>query len=247
MEASKNALESYLALGKHVQGKAAVDLIQKATADPALFEFAELLELEGIKALAGSADDSYHKLLQLFAFGSWKDLAHMELPSIASNQVTKLKQLSLITLAGRMRSLPYEVILLALDLKDSREIEDLVIKCIYAGILRGKLDTRNQRLVIEQLAGRDLGNTQDLDSIITILSDWSAKCKMVLNDLQQQIQNTRENREEQSRQEATFDSQIRQQTESIKEDMAAAKKAGQQTLDFAAASNTRKRKQRTKR
>ena len=42
-------LEPYLLLSKNARGKAAADLIKKATEDPALFAFGELFDVPGIK------------------------------------------------------------------------------------------------------------------------------------------------------------------------------------------------------
>ena len=42
-------LEPYLLLSKHAKGKAAADLISKATEEPGIFAFGELLEVPGVK------------------------------------------------------------------------------------------------------------------------------------------------------------------------------------------------------
>ena len=42
-------MEQYLLLAKRAKGRALVDLIQKATAEPGTFAFAELLDLPNVK------------------------------------------------------------------------------------------------------------------------------------------------------------------------------------------------------
>lgn len=42
-------MEQYLLLAKRAKGRALVDLIQKATAEPGIFAFAELLDLPNVK------------------------------------------------------------------------------------------------------------------------------------------------------------------------------------------------------
>jgi COP9 signalosome complex subunit 7 len=42
-------MEQYLLLAKRAKGRALVDLIQKATAEPGIFTFAELLDLPLVK------------------------------------------------------------------------------------------------------------------------------------------------------------------------------------------------------
>jgi COP9 signalosome complex subunit 7 len=44
-----NKIEQYLLLAKGARGRALADLIQRATAEPGLFAFGELLEVEGVK------------------------------------------------------------------------------------------------------------------------------------------------------------------------------------------------------
>lgn len=42
-------MEQYLLLAKQAKGRALVDLIQKVTAEPGIFAFAELLDLPNVK------------------------------------------------------------------------------------------------------------------------------------------------------------------------------------------------------
>ena len=42
-------MEQYLLLAKRAKGRALVDLIQKASAEPGIFAFAELLDLPNVK------------------------------------------------------------------------------------------------------------------------------------------------------------------------------------------------------
>ena len=45
-------MEQYLLLAKRAKGRALVDLIQKATAEPGLFAFAELLDVPNVKEVS---------------------------------------------------------------------------------------------------------------------------------------------------------------------------------------------------
>ena len=45
-------MEQYLLLAKGTKGRALVDLIQKVTAEPGIFAFAELLDLSNIKEVS---------------------------------------------------------------------------------------------------------------------------------------------------------------------------------------------------
>ena len=55
----------------------------------------------------------------------------------------KLRQLSLVSLAHASKKVSYEELQLALGITNVRELEDLIIDTIYAGILEGRLDQLN--------------------------------------------------------------------------------------------------------
>ncbi|VVB06758.1 unnamed protein product [Arabis nemorensis] len=58
-----------------------------------------------------------------------------------ADQVLKLKQLTLLTLAETNKVLPYETLMVELDITNVRELEDFLInECMYAGIVRGKVE-----------------------------------------------------------------------------------------------------------
>ena len=67
------ALEQYLLLTKTARGTAAVDLIQRVLEAPGVYVFGELLETECVRELASGDNASYVKLLELFAYGTYKD------------------------------------------------------------------------------------------------------------------------------------------------------------------------------
>lgn len=67
--------------------------------------------------------------------------------------------------------IPYAVLLEALALRNVRQLEDLVIEAVYADVLRGSLDQRNQRLEVDYSIGRDI-QRQDLSAIAHTLQEW---------------------------------------------------------------------------
>jgi COP9 signalosome complex subunit 7 len=83
-----NALESFLALSKSANSpRAAADLVTQATSHPQTYVFAELLHTPNIQALQTSPEyASYHKLLEIFAWGTWADYQCMF--SFVHNQPT---------------------------------------------------------------------------------------------------------------------------------------------------------------
>jgi COP9 signalosome complex subunit 7 len=93
-----------------------------------------LLSMPSISSLESSPDSSAHfSLLRLFAYGTYSDLAsnpHL-MHLINPPMLFKLRQLSVISLASRCRSIPYHVLLTQLGLDNPRQLEDLIIESIY--------------------------------------------------------------------------------------------------------------------
>lgn len=111
-------------------------------------------------------------------------------------QKNKLRHLSVVTLAAKIKvaalffpkfsfqwdslmlvtimfpqCIPYSVLLEQLQLKNVRQLEDLVIEAVYADVLRGSLDQRNQRLEVDYSIGRDI-RREELSTITRTLQEW---------------------------------------------------------------------------
>lgn len=70
-----------------------------------------------------------------------------------------------------LQCIPYSVLLEQLQLKNVRQLEDLVIEAVYADVLRGSLDQRNQRLEVDYSIGRDI-RREELSTITRTLQEW---------------------------------------------------------------------------
>lgn len=92
-------------------------------------------------------------------------------PELSVNSLNKLRHLSIITLATKCKTIPYNLLLNELDIKNVRELEDLIIEAFYADIIKGKLDQQNNQLEIEFAIGRDVTD-QEIDEILKMLDDW---------------------------------------------------------------------------
>ncbi|KAF3310971.1 hypothetical protein TWF173_009091 [Orbilia oligospora] len=188
------ALEEFIVLGKSAPGAAAVANIQKCISSPNCFVFAELLELPNVRALQNDPDHAkWLEALKLFAYGSYMDYKHQQttspnsLPDLSPPQLTKLKQLSLITIAStEPHKLTYPSLQSLLDIPNTRLLEDLIISAIYASLLDAKLDTANQRVEVSSTAGRDVA-PGDVTNMIAALESWSSSCSSVLTEIEAQI------------------------------------------------------------
>lgn len=75
------------------------------------------------------------KTLNLFAYGTYKDYLEnkSEYLELTPAQCKKLQHLTIATLATQEKCIPYSVLLKELDIKNVRDLEDLIIEAIYAG------------------------------------------------------------------------------------------------------------------
>lgn len=93
------------------------------------------------------------------------------LPALSSNAIMKLRHLSIISLASKCRTISYQTLSEQLDVKNIRELEDLIIEAFYADIIKGKLDQVNNQLEIDFAIGRDVTDEQ-VDEILNVLNNW---------------------------------------------------------------------------
>ncbi|EFJ16970.1 hypothetical protein SELMODRAFT_179250 [Selaginella moellendorffii] len=188
-ERQSELVEQFVMLAKSARGRAAAELIAHATSHPSLFAFAELLAMPHIGELQGTEHSSSLDVLKLFAHGTWSDYKcnASNLPQLLPQQQLKLKQLTVLTLAETTKVLPYDLLMRELDVSNVRDLEDLLINdCMYAGIVRGKLDQCRRCFEVSFAAGRDLRPGQ-LENMMQTLENWLAKSEFLLSNIQEKI------------------------------------------------------------
>ncbi|KAJ7719614.1 hypothetical protein B0H14DRAFT_3521221 [Mycena olivaceomarginata] len=167
-------LEPFLLMAKSLKGAAAAKLIADATSAPGVFVFSELLELANIQELSKHETHSKsYALLELFAYRTYEDYMQNKdaFPPLNAAQTTKLKHLSIVSLASQRRILPYPDLLRALNMPTVRELEDLIIDAIYLDILRGASTRSRSSLRSSTPMGRDLA-LGAVDAVLAALRDW---------------------------------------------------------------------------
>jgi COP9 signalosome complex subunit 7 len=102
-------------------------------------------------------------------------------------QTLKLQQLSLLTLAQNPTNLTYENLMRELGITSPRDLENLVISAIYAGLLSGTLDPHHQRVSISSISPLRDVSPSSIPSLITTLKEWSYRCHSTLSALESQI------------------------------------------------------------
>ncbi|CAH2248114.1 intestinal-type alkaline phosphatase-like [Pelobates cultripes] len=144
--------------------------------------------------LADGPHAGYLQLLNLFAYGTYPDYVGAKLikankanlPELSGAQKNKLKHLTIVSLASRMKCIPYSVLLKDLEMRNLRELEDLIIEAVYTDIIQGKLDQRNHVLEVDFCIGRDIPK-KDISSIVKTLQEWCDGCEAVLMGIEQQV------------------------------------------------------------
>ncbi|XP_074955180.1 COP9 signalosome complex subunit 7b isoform X1 [Phalacrocorax aristotelis] len=185
---SCNLLEQFILLAKGTSGSALTALINQVLEAPGVYVFGELLELTNVQELAEGSNAAYFQLLNLFAYGTYPDYVAKKdnLPELTVTQKNKLKHLTIVSLASRMKCIPYSVLLKDLDMRNLRELEDLIIEAVYTDIIQGKLDQRNQVLEVDFCIGRDI-QKKDISNIVKTLQEWCDGCEAVLIGIEQQV------------------------------------------------------------
>ncbi|KAG5130708.1 hypothetical protein JHK84_037105 [Glycine max] len=153
---------------------ALASVLVEATSHPSLFAFSEILALPNLLQLEATENSAYLDMLRLFAHGTWNDYKSNadRLPQLIPDQILKLKQLTVLTLAETYKVLPYDQLMQELDVTNVRELEDFLInECMYA---------------VQFAAGRDLRPDQ-LGNMIQTLSNWLSTSENMLVSIQEKI------------------------------------------------------------
>ncbi|XP_008171934.1 COP9 signalosome complex subunit 7b [Trachemys scripta elegans] len=206
---SCNLLEQFILLAKGTNGSALTALINQVLEAPGVYVFGELLELTNVQELAEGPNAAYFQLLNLFAYGTYPDyVANKDhLPELTGAQKNKLKHLTIVSLAARMKCIPYSVLLKDLDMRNLRELEDLIIEAVYTDIIQGKLDQRNQVLEVDFCIGRDI-QKKDISNIVKTLQEWCDGCEAVLLGIEQQVLRANQYKENHNRTQQQVETEV---------------------------------------
>lgn len=206
---AENPLEQFVLLAKTAKGAAAVELIKQALEAPGVYVFGELLDMPNIEDLKKNpTTQPFYKLLQLFAFGTYKEYVNMEagqLPELGTAPLRKLRMLSVATLAESEKLLPYSTLQNELGLETVRDVEDLIIEGIACGVMSGKLDQKLKHFEVEFVIGRDIRQS-DFPSIISILSSWCETCDSMLSSIETQAERLNDDKATKIRQKQELES-----------------------------------------
>lgn len=188
-KSASNPLEQFVLLAKTAKGAAALELIKQAIETPGVHVFGELLDMPNIKELENGPHAEYWNTLNLFAYGTYKEYLQnkSQMLELTPVQKKKLQHLTIVTLATKSKCIPYSVLLEELDIKNVRDLEDLIIEAVYADIIHGKLDQKNSQLEVDYAGlGRDV-RSGDTGIVAKTLANWGQACSTILECIEQQV------------------------------------------------------------
>eukprot|EP01112_Ceratiomyxa_fruticulosa_P016751 TRINITY_DN5101_c0_g1_i1.p1 TRINITY_DN5101_c0_g1~~TRINITY_DN5101_c0_g1_i1.p1 ORF type:complete len:266 (-),score=57.34 TRINITY_DN5101_c0_g1_i1:182-979(-) len=211
------SIQQFVLLAKASKGRAIVALIEQALNAPNLLVFGELLDAPNVKAIEGTEYAPYLELLKIFTYGTYSDykVKQDKLPPLTPAMLSKIRQLTVVTLSAIHRLIPYTILLKELDLSNVRELEDLIIDCIYQGIIKGKLDQKQQHIEVDFAVGRDIV-PERLDQMIDILANWVQRSDKLLKIIEDEIKFANTVHESARLEKADFEQKLEQVKTNVK-------------------------------
>ncbi|WFD44220.1 hypothetical protein MPSI1_002886 [Malassezia psittaci] len=212
----------------------ATNILHEAFESPSIFVFGELFGAPIIRALAEDPSFvTYYRTLCLFATGKWSDYEaekSLYIP-LSGSLITKLRQLTILSLVQSNRVLSYARMISALGLEREdvnadgistvRLLEDLIIDGISHQLFDGRLDGQTENFYADRVSARDvprpLGHFNGEESLISLsgaLNRWSERAQEAAQMLDQHIHLLREeNTARQQSQTANHDAMVRALTQ----------------------------------
>jgi COP9 signalosome complex subunit 7 len=214
------SLQPFLDMAKPLKDtKSIAGIIRQALSAPNVFVFGELLSLDCVQQLEKGDEEAqqHYELLKIFAYGTYSDYKSREskLPKLTKQQLTKLKQLTIVALASENRIIPYKTLQEKLEITNVRELEDLVIDCIYQGILIGRLDQQKAQLQVSSAIGRDLRPGQ-IDELLRTLNLWAQQSEILMKTIDEKINWAKNAHESYKKQKQQFEKHIEELKQTIK-------------------------------
>lgn len=209
---AEKPIQQFVAQAEAASGDPAklVEVIAAALDCPDAFAFAELLQCPAVAALEDAAAYAPHLgLLRVFAHGTYLDYVRDEdrLPAMTAAQSKKLRYLTIVTLANRMKRIPYSVLLRELNVSGVRDLEDVIIEAVYSNVVAGELNQERGYLEVDWTVGRDVGPA-DVDAMVETLRQWCDSCESVLSTVQARIVDANRAKQEVLRHRVAVESEV---------------------------------------
>ncbi|KAL3083913.1 hypothetical protein niasHT_036484 [Heterodera trifolii] len=134
------------------------ECVRTTIVDPKAFCFDHLLGLEAVNSLK-KTDPLMFQMLGIFVYGSLADYRRFiaDHPTFLREQLrvedeqtleTKMKQLTLISLAEKAQHIPLTTLVKALDILDRDQLEEFIVDAIHANAIHGKINELDDQLMV---------------------------------------------------------------------------------------------------
>lgn len=206
---SDSAIQQYLLLAKSAKGKGCTALIEQALNASGVYVFGELLDMPNVQALEANEHKPYLDLLKIFAYETYPVYKRnaATLPPLSPQMLTKLRQLTIVSLSAEHKVIPYATLLQQLDIANLRELEDLIIECIYQELIKGKLDQKTKQLEVDFAIGRDIPR-EKIDHMMNVLSNWVQRSELMLKSIMESVDYAKNVHEVNRKERAEFEQKL---------------------------------------
>jgi len=142
--------------------------------------FLQLLECPNIIPLkpVSLLRTPYTFVLRLSSQGTYLDyLENKEyFPELSERQIKRLQYCTIVTLANKMKTIPYNVLLKELDIDNVKDLEKFIIGAINLNVISGELNQKDNCLEINSTVSKDV-RTNYVDNAIDTLQQF---CEMAV-------------------------------------------------------------------
>jgi len=177
--------QQYLILLNSTQGAATEETIKAALVHPTIYKFGEFLDHDAVKKLVASSQAK--KVLELFVYGSFQEFKENRNNYVLNAQeLKKLKQLSLVKIASTNKVISYDFLKETLEIS-AEDLEPLILDCMWAGLLRGRLDQVDEVLITDYTLGQDVGQQEDFSAMKNKLQNWITHLTELCGSLNNEI------------------------------------------------------------
>jgi len=182
------SLQQFVVQALKLESDSLVEIIKQALGCVDTFVFAELLECPNVIALETTPHASYLYALRVFSQGTYSDYFDKReyMPELTEPQMKKLQYLTIVTLANKMKRIPYDVLLKELYVDNVSDLEELIIEAIYCKVISGELDQYGGYVEVDWTIGRDV-RFNDIDNMIVTLQQWCDSTEGILSTVQSRI------------------------------------------------------------
>jgi COP9 signalosome complex subunit 7 len=179
-------------------GSSTATLVMSALKSKKIFVFGEILSLPQVQKLKDNPPLlPTFKALELFAYGTYSDYIAQQafLPELPEQSLWKLKQLTCVTLASQNKQVEYSKVMMECGIDNIRLCEDLIISCVYEGLIRARLDQKNQKFIVQWSSARDV-QPEKIDFMIKKLGSWCDSADSIMKRIDLALDNASKQREQ---------------------------------------------------